>query len=393
MKRNIIITGGGLVNKGAQAMTFIAVSELKNRFPDHEILLLSATDLERSKKELGIYNFKCIGWYPQKFARCQRNALLRIVCLLRNRQELREAEAIYKNTDLMVDISGYALGSNWSSKICNDYLDNFQFADAFNIPVYLMPQSFGPFDYKEQSDVDARTKTIFPKIKAICAREEEGYVALKENYNLTNVYLKNDLVLNNKDIDYSLVYKEIPNCVLPEIKAHNVGIIPNVQNYTVCEKKQVLNLYLEAVSCALKQGRHIYLLYHSSLDRDLCREIKECYIDEENVVFLDRDFDCVEFNDLVKSFDFLVASRFHSIVHAYKNCIPCVIVGWAEKYNVLSSKFEQAGYLLDVRENTSVTTLRDMIENMGALYKEERNTISSNLEKEQKENVFDIIKL
>ena len=31
--RNIIITGGGLENKGAQAMTFITVNELAKRFP------------------------------------------------------------------------------------------------------------------------------------------------------------------------------------------------------------------------------------------------------------------------------------------------------------------------------------------------------------------------
>ena len=39
--RNIIITGGELFNKGAQAMTFVTVNELKKRFPDHQIYLLS----------------------------------------------------------------------------------------------------------------------------------------------------------------------------------------------------------------------------------------------------------------------------------------------------------------------------------------------------------------
>ena len=35
--RNIIIAGGGLVNKGAQAMTLICVCELKKRYPDKYI--------------------------------------------------------------------------------------------------------------------------------------------------------------------------------------------------------------------------------------------------------------------------------------------------------------------------------------------------------------------
>ena len=56
--RNIIISGGGLVNKGAQAMTFVTVSELSKRFPDHQIYVLSEVDFKREKSELNIYKFK-----------------------------------------------------------------------------------------------------------------------------------------------------------------------------------------------------------------------------------------------------------------------------------------------------------------------------------------------
>ena len=103
--KNIIITGGELFNKGAQAMTFITVDEMKKRFPDHRILVLSEMDLQRPKKEQEQYAFSFMGWYPIKFAKCQSNPILRALCLLRNQKELMEAEAIYKNTDLMIDIS------------------------------------------------------------------------------------------------------------------------------------------------------------------------------------------------------------------------------------------------------------------------------------------------
>ena len=44
--KNIIITGGELFNKGAQAMTFITVDEMKKRFTDHNIYVLSEMDLQ-----------------------------------------------------------------------------------------------------------------------------------------------------------------------------------------------------------------------------------------------------------------------------------------------------------------------------------------------------------
>ena len=58
MKRNILITGGELFNKGAQSMTFITVNELKKRFPNHEILLSSSRDFKRDYEEKQQYNFK-----------------------------------------------------------------------------------------------------------------------------------------------------------------------------------------------------------------------------------------------------------------------------------------------------------------------------------------------
>ena len=40
---NVIITGGDLKNKGAQAMTFVTVDEIKKRFPEERIYLAAYT--------------------------------------------------------------------------------------------------------------------------------------------------------------------------------------------------------------------------------------------------------------------------------------------------------------------------------------------------------------
>ena len=53
----ILITGGNLINKGAQAMTFIAVDEIKRRFPDREVVVISDVDAARSDEELSRYRF------------------------------------------------------------------------------------------------------------------------------------------------------------------------------------------------------------------------------------------------------------------------------------------------------------------------------------------------
>lgn len=381
-----------MVNKGAQAMTLIAVHELRERFPYHNIYVHSPVDLANKKLDKRVFTFKFTGWYPLKFARCQRHPFQRSMILLRSGSELSEAEAIYRNTDFIVDVSGYALGSNWSDKICNDFLDILEFAKAFGIPVYLMPQSFGPFDFgKAREAIDNRIRKLLPTAKVIFAREQEGYDALVNRYGLKNVRLAYDLVLSNTGINIKNVFVSAPEFDLPEIRTNSVAVVPNSMNSNVSSHDAVLSIYTEVISALLKRGRTVYLISHSAMDAALCRELKEAFGVNGNVVLLDRDFSCLEFNELVNKFAYLVASRFHSIVHAFKNGIPCIALGWATKYDDLLTLFGQEQYVLDFRDAIVAESVFTAIEKMDSAYRDESLKIQNELVSVQKQNVFDVI--
>ena len=390
--RNIIITGGGMVNKGAQAMTLIAVHELRKHFPNHKIYLYSPEDLLNTKLDKEQFDFEFTGWYPLKFAHCQNNPLQRAIILLCNRSELLQAEAIYRNTDFVVDVSGYALGANWSDKICNDFLDNLEFARGFDIPVYLLPQSFGPFDFDaKRQTLNDRIRKLLPSAKVIFAREQEGYDALVNTYGLTNVRLATDLVLCNKGIDLESVFKRSPVIKLPRIAANSVAVIPNSMNISVSSRETVLTIYSDIVNKLLNLGKTVYLLSHSSVDVTLCCELKEQFEKNENVILLEQDFSCLEFNELVQGFCYLVASRFHSIVHAYKNGVPCVALGWATKYHDLLKLFGQENYVFDIRCQERMPELLSAIEQMDYSHTEEAEKICRVLADVQNNNVFEIL--
>lgn len=388
--RNIIITGGELHNKGAQAMTFMMVDVLKKRFPTHEIFLLSELDQKRPAKERAQYAFQFMGWYPIKFAKCQHNSALRMLCRLRNRAELAEAENIYKNTDLMVDISGYALGSVWSSQNNNNYLDHLEFAKAFKIPVYLMPQSFGPFDFQDDAGrkILKRCKKLLPYAKVIYAREQEGYDELIAEFGLQNVRLGKDIVLCGNEPDLETVFREKPVWQLPTIEANAVGIIPNLRNNGTQGGKQQEAIYVAIVKQLLSMGKSVYLLCHSTQDAAICQSIKASFSDEQAVTYLEQDFNCIEFNTLVKRFQFLIASRFHAIVHAYKNGIPCVVLGWADKYRQLLKLFGQDQYLVDMRQTIDMQRLENTIAQMELCRNSEAGHILEKLPELKKEDVL-----
>lgn len=292
----------------------------------------------------------------------------------------------------MVDVSGYALGSNWSASTCNRYLDHLEFALAFGIPVYLMPQSFGPFDFgPDRQALHARIQRLLPTARVIFAREQEGYDALVNTYRLTNVRLAQDLVLSNAGINLANVFTSAPSLALPDIRPNSVAVIPNSMNASVSDQDAVLALYTSAISALLDHGKTVYLLRHSAMDSALCSELKDPFISQENVILLDQDFSCLEFNELVKQFQYLVASRFHSIVHAFKNGTPCIALGWAAKYHDLLKLFGQEQYVLDVRSAVGAERVFAAIEQMDRRYPEESAKIRNGLAAVQKQNVFDVL--
>ena len=391
--RNIIIAGGGLVNKGAQAMTLIAICELKKRFPEHRMVLLTWDASRKAKQQHAMYELELLGVPPLKFSCAAKNPLLRVAYSLRHRQAFTNADSIYRNTDLLVDVSGYALGSNWEPKVCNDYLDCIEHAMAYGVPVYLLPQSFGPFDYTTEAGkaIDGRTRRLFPKVKHIFAREREGYDALVSRYGLTNVTLTKDMVLASKIEDYSAALREKPVLDLPEIPENSIALIPNVR---VGDNgaNDPLAVYTEAVRFGLAQGLHVYITYHSSQDQQLCADIKAVFSDDDRVILLEHDHSCMEFNVLVKKFRFVIASRFHAIVHALKNGVPCVALGWATKYMDLMKLFSQERFVFDLRQPLEISAVEQAVQEMSVVWRAEAEVIRTALPELQKENVFDFIK-
>lgn len=100
---------------------------------------------------------------------------------------------------------------------------------------------------------------------------------------------------------------------------------------------------------------------------------------------------CFELEYVLQQFVFCVASRFHSIVHSYKNGTPCVVIAWAVKYYDLMESFKQESYLFDVRKNMDVNRIMAKINEMEQKYLEEKDVIGKCLSKQQEMNAFDII--
>ena len=277
-KKKFLIVGGEFNNKGAQAMTFVAIHEIKKRFPNCSIQMLSSIAIK--KEEVSLYQIKLLeesieSKYYAHGKKYMAYALLRYFIkkiIIKKVPSIKNSKRAYKNADAIIDISGYALSSQWGMKRSDLYLRRIEIAEKYNIAYYIFPQSIGPFDYKNGKFIDKIKKILsYPKI--IYVREKEGYKLLK-SLELENIKLSSDLVLQNKELDLSVIYKKIPKFKTMKIERNSVGILPNMHNFNYGNKNQIMSLYKEVIECLLSKDRTVYLLKHSGEDSEACKMIE-----------------------------------------------------------------------------------------------------------------------
>ncbi len=384
----VLITGGNLKNKGAQSMVYIAVDEVAKRYPDKRIVVLSDADAARSGEELSRYRFlfrDYVCLYGRKYQLVQRR--------YGRLDRAGDAAEIRKNVDMVIDISGYTFGSNWG--IAANLLAAYRAARAkkYGAPIYFMPQSFGPFEWKGIAGraADSLLRRWLSYAEVLYAREQEGYGLLKERYGLSRVFSSPDLVLQNRGIDPVRVFVSYHEQELPEIAPDSVGILPNIRNDRYGGAERMDGIYRTLIDRLLEKGRRVYLIRHASEDLDCCRRIKAMYREDARVVLIEEDFDCFAYGRLAEKMDYLVASRYHAVVHAYRAGVPCIVFGWAIKYQELLKQFDQQRYAFDVRETPDREEIRAVVDRMEERYAQEAETICGRLTEVHRGNVFDCI--
>lgn len=393
MGKYVLVTGGELFNKGAQAMTFTTASEIAKRYPDKKIILMSSRDYQRAEEEKEQYKFAIIACPNLKTQLL--SPILKMFSKTRkgvNGEFLR----IIRQTDAIIDISGYALGSNWGSDKAISYIMRIVAGYINGIPVYLMPQSFGPFMFtgKKGKLADYLIKSFLPKARAVMVREDDGLEWIRKKYPKVHAVKTYDLVLQNKQIDLDLVFAIPPKVKKLEIPMGSVALIPNHKTITYGGKEKTYSDYRRFIDCLLDNGKTVFLIYHAVEDHEICKDLKAMYFaDNTNVVVVNEELSCLDFDENVKKFDFIIGSRFHSIVHAYKNSVPAIVLGWAVKYKELMGIFDQEKYLFDAQKSNSVENIQTTVSNMCQLYSQESCKIGEILKTVQQENVYDEVKL
>lgn len=387
----VIISGGELFNKGAQSMTLSVVSEVRKRYPDADINLLSAPDARRSEKELNTYRFSVLPWD----LRMKLRHLPFVKLVIKNKyfssEQEQEMWRTVSNADLAIDVSGFCLSSQFGTSRIIDYVSNLYFFKKLGIKTVLFPQSFGPFDF--QGALSVFLKRSIRKYLAhpvrIFARETDGQNHLKRLGIEKNVSVALDTVLQTSKLHNELVFNSLPDSDLPVLPENSVCIVPNQKVYVKNQDNSLTDLYRNIIDELLARGKQVYLLRHSYEDLSIVRQLKSLYAEDHRVVALEKDFNALQLTSIINQSQFLVASRYHAVVHAYKCRKPCLVLGWAVKYQELTNHFGQQRYCFDVREKMAFDSIISALGLMALNFSDESTKIAKNAEKLQLGSLFD----
>lgn len=371
-EKQFLITGAQFSNKGSQAMLYVAMSEIRKRFP-HAFI------------------WHCPNFHDPAYKKAEER--YRLFFLFDGRDENSALYELMPRLDGVVDVSGYAFASCGSVNKTDRQIHYLKMARKFQIPVYLMPQSFGPLDYDQ--DLRRELKELLSSAKIIFAREQSGAELLRERFQLQNVRHSADLVLQNREIRPEDIFFHVEEPAekrkkfcLPEKEC--AALIPNSQNEKYGGPGDVLEIYREMISGLLALRKEVYIIPHSE-DEALCEEIYEPYKERPGVHLYTEKFDCLEFCELVKNFQYMAVSRYHAVVQAYRQHIPCVVIGWADKYRELLTLFGQERFWFDVREPIEKEAVLRALEDMDRCFETEAHKIAARLPEIQSENCFDIL--
>ena len=238
----------------------------------------------------------------------------------------------------------------------------------YRIKTYLLPQSFGPFHYKPLQKM-----LIFPLFRRylkyperIFPRDDDSLRHILR-FSKENVVCTPDLVLQipNHNIEQIFTEPDIAEksgqcpIVIPK---NSVLVVPNIK---VMENgTNVLQAYQHLIEMLLYEGDAVFIFAHSIADRQAAEDIKSLFPEETGVQIINDDLNCIQVLELLKQFKFVLAARFHAIVHSYKVGVPVLAFGWSAKYRELMGLFEQLDYLFDVRESKDFNRIYRALERL-----------------------------
>lgn len=362
-------------NKGAELMLMAILEKVRKEFSEAQFVMETRPSVSiNQKRKVGIltkfryvkrgYDLSFIGHFISKENRLKRGIIL-------------ESEI-----DIVLDGSGFAFGDIWGAEKARDRISgHIKKWKNQKKKVILLPQAFGPF---ENPSLREEMKIVTQNADLLFARDKYSFDFIQglDNSKKSNVFLKPDFtnLLSGILPDY-FKKGEKDIAIIPNFKMIETKIFENEEEYI-----DVLVLLSEKLR---DRGFNPFFLNHEGKrDMDLIKKVLEKLSIEVNVI---DELNPVYIKGIIGACHGVITSRFHGLVSALSQAVPCLCMGWSHKYDALLDEYKfKQGLILD--ENINPEGLESKLDliTLPSKHIEAVNTLkaASALQKESSEDMW-----
>jgi colanic acid/amylovoran biosynthesis protein len=259
--------------------------------------------------------------------------------------------------DAFVDISGFAYGDAWGPGPAYSIAPVLRSAWERSRPVVFMPQAWGGFDHRDVRDAAVgllqgpRTLVLSRDPRSTANLEAAGIPA-------GAVGTRSDIVFAYEG-GSAARGAELLEALGCEAGRPVVAVAPNMRVYERSPGAGRDNAYVRTLvalvrRCADVHGADVVLvpsecapLDRGTDDRRLCAIVRDA-ADRHARCHTSADYlTAADARSIIGRCEYLVGSRFHALVFALSQGVPCTVLGWSHKYEALMSQFGVARDCVD----------------------------------------------
>lgn len=266
-----------------------------------------------------------------------------------------EADAIFMKGGGLIQSHG-----GWISSYATYYrLYHIFLAEALNKPVYILPNSYGPFDGPL---VKWMVKKAFQGCILVTAREKKSQDAIKKELGMDiecfpdlAFFLKNgnmtrerlciamNIPINRKIVAITMRPYRFPCSVDPQ-KAYE-----NFKN-----EMRIFIQWLSNRSFMPLIIEHTFAITSHENDGDCIKDVIEGLDKDTYRLLSDPRIDCRELKSVYGCCDYIIGTRFHSLVFALSNMVPGIAISYDGYKSVgIMRDMQLEDYVIDITEVTA----------------------------------------
>lgn len=235
--------------------------------------------------------------------------------------------------DVVFFVNGYIFGDGWERGWIEQVGDCFKKIKNRGALVILMPQSFGPFEVTSDA-----VKNALHYSDLVFSRDAMSHQYLEG--------LESQTILE-RGIDYTgILSRSLPYSNISESERNCICVIPNIK---IRERKgeAVFEQYLDWLNrlcfASVRVGLRVRLVSHTHGKDDAAID----RLSESNPDAEICRLDPFRTREIIGASRFVVTSRFHGLMNALTQNVPCVAIGWSHKYDEALRRYGMSGYNLE----------------------------------------------